>query len=872
MDNLYGIIKAVKPRRVLLTSYTFSADWFESTLYPLLRQDDCEAIVIMVDSREALNSIDNTKSQFGGSRYRVVSATGALGGIFHPKLAYLESSEGDVLVVSSGNLTASGQGGQLEVLDAVSATTEPEVFEEFSLFLDQVAVIANLATGAEHQAVTYFSKRALAQSKVKPRQAGTRRTAYLVSSVGTSAGEKLIQLVKQFVRAPRDLTVLSPYHDKDVNATRKLQREISANTLQFALGKTTQGEFLVPFVKDIKLDTPKHFVTPRLKADEGGTRPLHAKWFDVCNKSGAHVSMTGSVNATYQSLWRTANVELALARVSVEDRAPLWKAAKGKLVYEPCEFPVPLASTGAVLCKASLSPASELQIEFRPQPDSGPLRIRLFQGQTTNFEEGQLVYTNGTLQLQLKSTVMRSLKDSALWVEVTGTNVAGEPFRCQSWVNIEQELKYRPADVDVEKAVSRLDQEDGAYDPEDEYLVLAAVHLAITGRRLNKQGSLTRKGGKDTASNDDVEMTKEELEENHNPRGIFGGIEGDSRLTRMLLSLSKCINEKEVGFDVSEDKYGQVPTEEEENESAADRNAPTETQADRRINKNRADARERALQANESVKVAIEKALKSALPAYKARWLLPYLLGLEIRRHFPKGYTSIAPAGASSGTILIQALQRYAGAKLTQESKQDLLAVYACAGAAACLAFGRHSSVAPYHTVLSTLEEFAGRKITVAELQAVHAQDFPGKGYLTLKVYVWNELLQELVNIAQAPRLADRIDDLLRFGLGALNTSPTALTPAETDFVTALKGTPTTPFRTYSIVHELDLTNIRSPGCPQCHVMLSKQQATRLRDKHIAVCEAICRRPIIARTKLTVSHQFYEENQASVATKKQGAN
>ncbi|WP_332852665.1 hypothetical protein [Duganella sp. S19_KUP01_CR8] len=872
MDNLYGIIKAVKPRRVLLTSYTFSANWFESTLYPLLRQDDCEAIVVMIDSREALYSIDNTKSQFGGSRYRVVSATGAPGGIFHPKLAYLETAGGDILVVNSGNLTAAGQGGQLEVLDAVSATTEPEVFEEFSQFLEQVAEVANLAKGTEYQAVTYFSKRALTQSQVHPRQAGTTRTAYLVSSLGTAAGEKLIQLVKKFVPVPEKLTVLSPYHDKDVNATRKLQREIRAKTLQYALGQTIKGEFLAPFAKDIKSDPPKHFVTPRLKADEGNTRPLHAKWFNVCNKAGANVSMTGSVNATYQSLWRTANVELALARVSTEEHAPIWKAAKGKIVYEPCEFPAPLASAETILCKASLSSSSNLEIEFGPQPDAKPLRIRLFQGQTTHFEEGQIPYVNGTFRLRLNSSVMKSLKDGALWVEVTGTNVAGEPFLCQSWVNVEQELKYRPADVDVEKAVNRLEQGDGTYDPEDEYLVLAAVHLALTGRRLSKQGRLTRRGAKDMASEDSAEITKSELEESHNSRGNLGGHEGDSRLTRMLLALSKFINEKEVGIDVAGDEDGPIPTEDEENENVVDNDAPAETQVDRRIKKNRADAHERVRLAHESLKVVIDKTLKSALPDAKARWLLPYLLGLELRRHFPERHSSVMAAGASSGTVLIQALQRYAGVQLTQVSKHELLPAFACAGAAACLAFGRHGIVAPYHTILSILEEFAGHTITFTDLQAFHAQDFPGNGYLILKAYDWSELLQEMLKIAQAPRLADRIDDLLRYGLGALKTPPTALTPAEIDFITGLKETPNGQFKKYSIVHELDLTDIHSPGCPQCHVILAKQQATRLRDKHIAVCEAICRRPIIARTKLTVSHQFHEQSHAFITPQKQGEN
>lgn len=853
---------------MLLTSYTFSADWFESTLYPLLRQDDCEAIVIMVDVREAHFSIDNTKSQFGGSRYRVVSATGAPGGIFHPKFAYLETAEGDVLVVSSGNLTAAGQGGQLEVLDAVSVTTEPELFEEFSQFLSGVATVANLADGPERNAVSYFSKRALAQSKAYPRSDGSTRTAFLVSSLGTSAGAKFVQLVKKFVPTPTVLTVLSPYHDKDVRAARKLQNEIRPKKVQYALGQTADGDFLAPFADKIKQDPPKHFVTPRLTAEKGGTRPLHAKWFDVCNGSGAAVSMTGSVNATYKSLWTTDNVELALARVSTEERAPIWKTANGAPIYEPCEFPSTSATAQTVLCKASLSLASELEIEFRPQPTAAPLRIRLFQGQTTNCEESQHPYAGGSLALKMTGAVMKSLKDGALWVEVEGVNTAGEPFTCQSWVNVEQELIHRPAEVDVYKAMNRMEQ--GVYEPEDEYLLLAVVHFELTGRKLSKQGGPSRRGGAETPPEDDVKMTKEELEQNHTSRGIIGGADGGSRTLRMLQLLSKRLNEEEDEPKTPDDDEELPPTEE-ENEDADGENAPAETQADKRIRKKRADALEAVRCAKESVKKAIDKALASSLSDSKASWLIPYLLGRDLRKNFPKMQSSVPSTGADAGTILFQALEGYSGADLTQECKQNLLPVFACAGAAACLAFGRHDKLAPYPAVLSTLEGFAGRAITVAELQAIQAQDFSGKSYVMLDAYDWNELLPELVNIAQAPRLADRIDQLLRFGLTTSEPIPAALTAAETSFIAALKAPPTPTYKRYSIVPELDPT-IQRPGCPQCRQVLSHQEATRLKQKHIAVCEASCRRPVVARTILTATHQFFAQGEAFIAPQRQGAN
>jgi len=97
MTTLYDILKEVAPRRALFTSYTYSSVWFEAGPYPLLRRDDCEQITVLLDSRGARHSVDNSTSRYGGSRYRVVGTTpiGAGAGIFHPKIAYLESQAGD---------------------------------------------------------------------------------------------------------------------------------------------------------------------------------------------------------------------------------------------------------------------------------------------------------------------------------------------------------------------------------------------------------------------------------------------------------------------------------------------------------------------------------------------------------------------------------------------------------------------------------------------------------------------------------------------------------------------------------------------------------------------------------------------------------
>jgi hypothetical protein len=492
-----------------------------------------------------------------------------------------------------------------------------------------------------------------------------------------------------------------------------------------------------------------------------------------------------------------------------------------------------------------------------------PLYIRLFQGQATNFETSNLAYAGETLLLKIPATALKSLKDGALWVAVVGLNISGEPFRCESWVNIELELSHRPSDVDTQKALNRMEQGQGASEPEDELLVWAALYFELTGQKLNGKGGRARTPGAGSVEETNVEMTKDELDQNHNTHRGFGGSGGDSRLQRLLQAIAKEINEKDEE-PIPQEEDEPLPTEDDEVDATDGDAAPAETQADKRIQKRRNDAKDAVTKAKEAVRLKITKALESPLSDLKAIALIPFLYSVALKEHFPKGQSSATNAGADAGTILIQALKRYAGVELTPACKDRLLPVFACAGAAACLAFSRQGKSAPYHTVLSTLDGFAGRAIALSELQTFHAEDFTGKGMLASKRFAWGELSPELGEIAQAPRLADRIDQLLQFGMGASRALPHALTPAETTFIDALRKPIAGPYKRYAIVPAL-YAEANRPGCPQCNQALSPGEATRLLQRHIAVCEARCRRPIIARNLTTTAHQFFGQDEAFIA-------
>lgn len=225
MTTLYDIVDAVRPTRAFFSTYTYSAAWFEATLFPLLRNQrgvECEQITVMLERRQARHSVDSANSRFAGTRYRVIGVSpkgeGSGPGIFHPKVAYLESDEGDVFVVSSANLTIRGQGVALEVVDAVCAAQEPQVFSQVAEFFETLPSRLNLVTPEDRPVLARIAERARAQAhKYADRHEGLEST-WLVTTLTKSAGSQLSDLARHRLNHPKQLTVLSPFFDKDEKA------------------------------------------------------------------------------------------------------------------------------------------------------------------------------------------------------------------------------------------------------------------------------------------------------------------------------------------------------------------------------------------------------------------------------------------------------------------------------------------------------------------------------------------------------------------------------------------------------------------------------------------------------------------------------
>src|SRR5262249_18063476 len=118
--SLATLIQSGPWERALFTSYVFSSSFFETEILPGLRQSGCQQICVLVDMKGYRDSLIERRTASIGQDIRLIPVF-LPNGVFHPKIAYLVSTQEHVLAVGSGNLTFGGFGRNLEVLEILSS-------------------------------------------------------------------------------------------------------------------------------------------------------------------------------------------------------------------------------------------------------------------------------------------------------------------------------------------------------------------------------------------------------------------------------------------------------------------------------------------------------------------------------------------------------------------------------------------------------------------------------------------------------------------------------------------------------------------------------------------------------------------------------
>jgi hypothetical protein len=459
-ERLLSLLDQVKPRRALFTTFTFSPNWFESYAAPLLKLLKCERIEVLADARYASESTEETSSLFAGNGYRVIPVL-MKNGFFHPKLAYLQGhGDDDVLVVGSGNLTFSGQSQQLEVLDAVRSTEHPGVFEEFADFAELFANRKGLSDESRKVVLGYV-RRARRVAEAAPAAARERRSAWLVHTLTEPAGKQLARLIDEHLPKPDCLTVLSPYHDADGLAVATLAEDCGVANLRIGL---SLPKCVAPFSENpAELPSGTAYVAP---ATTNPNRFAHAKIFEFVSAERGCLVMTGSVNATLQSLHSNSNVEVGLVR-RTDSEAFSWTAVTPS-AFVPCKFKVEEIALARNALDAQLREDGTLCGTVSPLPPSTDCTLEIWNG--SNLEKTLSVSVAATGDFNA-GTVALAFKPGA--DNARRARLRTGDFSATGWLNIEYELRASPQEKDSLRAAARISAGNGTVeDLHDIYKVL----------------------------------------------------------------------------------------------------------------------------------------------------------------------------------------------------------------------------------------------------------------------------------------------------------------------------------------------------------------------------------------------------------------
>lgn len=423
--HLVALLKEVRPKRALFTTFTFNLPFFEAAVLPAAsRGDGCE-VSVLVDARQLARSTTGAFSRDAGIRYALAAVQAPGGGFFHPKIAFLETDDDQYLCVGSGNLTVSGLCRQLETWDITRCSEAPSVLNELALFL---ATLATETEASSKRASAILKKTASrVSSLVKPGLLTNLSGARLLHSLDEPVSSQLIELFRERESVAKQLTVLSPFHSDGGGPVRRLAKEVRAEKVRFGHDGTARFEkaWYAPVLG------PRGFVVAKSQESRGTEGGLHAKVFEL--QGAAHtLVMTGSVNATALSLESTRNVEVAIARWGANSPFK-WKAADPES-FEAADMP---DMEGVVLfVEASLEDGIRVAGALS---SSGAFNLpaniswNLMEAEMLREDGVVAVSTEGIFQIQLSEAL--PMGHLALTLEIRAGDLTAE-----AWINDERAL------------------------------------------------------------------------------------------------------------------------------------------------------------------------------------------------------------------------------------------------------------------------------------------------------------------------------------------------------------------------------------------------------------------------------------------------
>jgi hypothetical protein len=438
MASILDYIDKGRWKSAVFTTFTLSLTYLESHVLPRLRQRGCESLHVFADTAGYRDSLIERRAQAIGRDYSVVPVL-VRTGIFHPKLIHLHAAEGDadLLLVGSGNLTYSGHGGNVEVLDALTPAKHKTAYKQAAEFMRRLV--------ANHR-VDIPDPNALVESADRledvASRGGDEGNVEFIDSLDRSGFVQFAERAQQISPTWDELVVLSPYHHHKAQPVRKLVDALGAKKL--VVGVSTANE-PSPFPFDEELGVA--VTTQRPVVPQGTNRRLHAKWFEVRNHGHA-LTLTGSFNATLQSFCSTDNVECGVLRHSA---VPLdsWETC-ARPPHAPMEFPERDGVAATCVFAKFESPSTITGRLLGAQDFSGRWTVRL--------DDADHPLRGGTVDVTGDGAFAWTFVEAVDDVDIDSLQISLEQGgqQARGWVQVSRVLKLSASDRHLLQSVNRV--------------------------------------------------------------------------------------------------------------------------------------------------------------------------------------------------------------------------------------------------------------------------------------------------------------------------------------------------------------------------------------------------------------------------------
>jgi len=829
--TLLSLIQEAKPRRALFTSYTFSIFWFETFLLPALRNCGCEQIDVLVDAREAQKSTEEATSLHAGTAYRVIPVDMQGAAVFHPKLVYMRGDAYDSLVVSSANLTLAGHGKNLEVLDAVSSKEEPAVFGEFAAFLG--ALQREHEFSAENGAIlTGYRHRAQALRDAAGEIDETARKTWLIHTIDQPAADQFAVLADR-IRRPETLTVLSPYHSPSGQPVQDLAAAVRAFSVRVGVNAKT---LFAPFDEELTVFTePVEYVVAET---ENPFRFPHAKCFELEGSNGFLV-MTGSVNATSQSLETTMNVEVSLVRFL--KKSPFnWEVVE-PTAFQPCDFSAVGRMGPSFALQATWTPAQRIVGVLKPA--QGEMKVEL-----SVWEGAKCLETIRSVPLDAQGAFNVRMKDYFDTERALRLVLRGDGIEASTWINIEFALTADESERKLIRAANRM--RAGDYHLDDITTIFAWLQGLQTKAQVGAPaGGAVRTGPGTRESADTAARPKITYDEWRKSVEQFGAFARSADVARVSLEAAFRWLNRDLDL-LPEDDATEKAEPPREPGKAERKSAPLSTGHRMRLLTTEDDeydgdddegGDDPGAQVEEQSKTLFQRLMESlprALSRDAQSAIVPMMVelaGCAVLKRALAHRTKVEGVLPPVEPLVIDAwLQQYSAFAYSAENRERLLPFFC---AMACCAAHYHPD-SQLQSLKESLERLAGRALAAGENEALARLALGSPRFLRVPVADREAIATSAQVVEMCETLSQQLLALIASILG--QATPAPMVPREyADVFAALRQKRKDKAAAFGVVRA------KGVECPCCRLAVHTDDLRTLRNTRAFVCKGMyCGRPL----------------------------